>query len=107
MYWSAGMKIADCDAGTGTGDPAVAAGMAEGARSPRSNTVAIMVKLLLRSAAVCAVDAGAMTFGMPRQSQLSIEAALVKVARIHDGHATLVARGGNARRKRQCAARRV
>src|ERR1700692_4336734 len=47
-YWSAGIKIADFDAGTGTGAPDVDAAISGVACSPRSKRVMVMLLLTLK-----------------------------------------------------------
>src|SRR3984957_3885589 len=47
-YWSAGMKIADFDAGIGTGAPDVDAAISGVACSPRSKRLMVMLLLTLK-----------------------------------------------------------
>src|ERR1700684_1463062 len=49
-YWSAGKKIADFDAGIGTGAPDVDAAIAGVACSPRSKRVMVVLLLTLKNA---------------------------------------------------------
>jgi hypothetical protein len=50
MYWSAGMKIADFDGGTGAGAPDVDAAIGGGTLSPLGLTITVLLLLNLKNA---------------------------------------------------------